>query len=222
MSGRASLARAISAGLPRKLLRDRFNRLRYGPEAPLSDERLFIDPMAVRHWYRPDPARGAPRFRRRHSGRVVPGDWDLSRAPFGPHLKLDSLRAHFEDGMPWEETPLFAELLARIEAGERPDDCASREDLLARYALLDRVYEEARRNRTLRPHGEVNDTRREHGGILVHIARDGEVLRAGGGMHRFAIARLLQLPEIPVQLGVVHPDAVKAGLLARYRRPGQG
>lgn len=215
------LRKAIRAGVPRKILRDGMNWLRYWPDPPLSDELIWIDPKKVTHWYKADPANGAPKFRRRHSGMVVGGDWDLSRKPFDSHLKLSSVRAHYEQGVPWQDTDLFKRLMQKIEAGEEVDGCRSREDLLRRYDRLDRIFEEAKQSGTLRPHGSVNDTRREHGGILVHIARDGTPLRDGGGMHRFALAIVLNLPLVPAQLGVIHPQAVRSGVLETLRKNPQ-
>ncbi|WP_299784908.1 hypothetical protein [uncultured Marivita sp.] len=213
-----ALRDAIRAGVPVKAARDLANRLRYGPDAPQSDELIWIRARDVTDWYKPDPENGAPRFRRRHSGMVAPGDWDRSTTPFGSHLKLNSIRQHFEEGVPWQETELFAWMLDRIKEHGRIDGCHTREELIARYERLDRIYDEAKRTRRLRPHGSVNQTRGEHGGILVHIARDGTPLRDGGGMHRFAIAHILDLPKVPAQLGVIHPDAVQEGLMAELRK----
>lgn len=100
----------------------------------------------------------------------------------------------------------------------RIDGCHTREDLIERYERLDRIYDEAQRTGTLRPHGSVNETRGEQGGILVHIARDGTPLRDGGGMHRFAIAYVLDLQKVPAQLGVIHSEAVQAGVMAELRK----
>ncbi|MCI5112367.1 MAG: valine--tRNA ligase [Marivita sp.] len=212
------VSKAIAAGLPAKMIRDVTNRLRFGPDAPQSDELIWIRPHDVTHFYRADPAQGAPRFRRRHSGMVAGGDWDQSRKPFGSQIKLDSIRDHFEHGVPWQETAIFGWMLKRMEKEGTVDGFTSREELIARYDGLDRIYEEAKRTGTLRPHGSVNDTRGEHGGILVHIARDGTPLRDGGGMHRFAIAYILGLERIPAQLGVIHVDAVKSGVLHTLRQ----
>ena len=217
----SELARAFAAGLPAKVVRDVANRLRFGPDAPKSDELIWVSPRDVTHWYKADPHSGAPRFRRRHSGRVVGGDWDQSRKPFGSQLKLDSIRDHFERGVPWQQTSLFDWMLKQLDDKGLVDECTSREELIARYEELDRIYAEAQRTGTLRPHGAVNKTRREHGGILVHIARDGTPLRDGGGMHRFAIAYILDLEKIPAQLGVIHADAVTSGLLSTLRSPPQ-
>ena len=111
-------------------------------------------------------------------------------------------------------------MMGKIAAGERPDECASRDDILNRYESLDRVFEETRRRGRLLSKAELPDFfRREHGGILIHIDRNGAPLRAAsGGIHRLAIAQILELPEIPVQIGAVHRDAVKKGLYAPLRR----
>ncbi|WP_370045247.1 MULTISPECIES: hypothetical protein [Salipiger] len=214
--------RDLKAQVPRKLVRDAWNKALYGAEAPLSDEAIYIDPLAVRETCRTMP--GGPRLRRRQSGMVVAGDWDLSRTTFGGNVKVVSCRMRYLDGVDWEQTPLFDSLMGKIAAGERPDECASRDDILNRYESLDRVFEETRRRGRLLTKAELPDFfRREHGGILIHIDRNGAPLRAAsGGIHRLAIAQILELPEIPVQIGAVHRDAVKKGLYAPLRRSRMG
>lgn len=212
-----TLRKSIRAGVPVKILRDISNRFRFGPNAPRSDELIWVPTRAVKDWYRADPANGAPKFRRRHSGLVASGDWDRSRKPFEDHIKLNSIRDHFERGVPWQQTRLFDWMLQQLAEKGRIDTCTSKEDLVARYDRLDRIYEEAQKTGTLRPHGSVNETRGEHGGILVHIARDGTPLRDGGGMHRFSIAVVLGLARVPAQLGVIHAQAVADDVLSHYR-----
>ncbi|KMK67896.1 hypothetical protein [Puniceibacterium sp. IMCC21224] len=214
------VSRALEAQIPQKFLRDVINRLRFGADAPLSDECLWVDSAAISEVYDHDGSDAAPRFRRNMSGRVLGGDWDLRRKPLGHEPKFEACRAHFLDGTPWERTPLFRRLTDEIAQGKRPDDCATVDDLHARYARLDALYDEAWHTRRLRPQKDLPEYfRREHGGILVHIARDGTLLRSSGGMHRMAIAKLLNLNPIPVQLGVVHPLAVRDHLLTRLRAP---
>ena len=214
----ANWTRAIKAQVPRKALRDLVNRLRFGPDAPQSDECLWVAARDVAHFYKPDPARGAPRLNRHHSGQVRPGTWDMSRLPWTTDAKLESCRLHFQDGVAWRDTPIWARLTREIAEGRTPDDCHSEADLAARYDALDRLYDEMSRTRTLRPRRDLPEHfRREHGGILVHLARDGTLLRASGGMHRMALARLLDLERVPVQLGVVHPLALDHGHLQRLR-----
>lgn len=50
-------------------------------------------------------------------------------------------------------------------------------------------------------------------GLGIAINANGEVIRLPGGQHRTAIALLLGLPTLPVQLRVVHPSWVRAQIL---------
>ncbi len=209
--------RDLRAQVPRKAVRDLLNRMRYGRDAPLSDELIHVDPLEVEYTYC-----GAQHLRRPHSGMIVPGDWDLERREIAKNTKLQSCVLHYEQGVPWRDTPLFARLMREVSEGKRPDDCGSAEELDARYAALDRVFEETRQRGRLLSRAELPDYfRREHGGILLHVARDGSLLRASGGAHRFAIARILKLPSMPAQLGAVHMEALLGGHLSRLRSAPQ-
>ncbi|MGR3503669.1 hypothetical protein [Pseudaestuariivita sp.] len=200
--------------MPRKWARDLINAARFGPAAPLSDDSLIVPLAKVTHRYASAPGH---RLRRRHSGRVVGGTWDQARAPLGEDRFTRSFTARFVHGADWEETELFA--LARRHIAERGkfDDCRSMEDVHARYTRIDRIAAEARLTGRLRAVTELPDVfRREHGGIFMHFDRDGLPLRDGGGQHRFALARVLGLETIPVQVGVVHLEAVRRDLLRPY------
>jgi hypothetical protein len=216
-----NLPRTIAARVPHKALRDRLNRLRFGSSAPLSDECIFVAPLDVRHVYVADRNSAAPTFKRRHSGLVLGGDWDRSRSPLPEIRATRAIHDRFVRGMSWAETGVLDYHLAIISKKGVSEGLRTSQDVLARYEALDRVYEEALRTGRLRPRRELPaHFRREHGGIFFHIARDGEPLRSGGGRHRFAIARILGLGNVPAQLGVIHPDAVRAGHLERLRSLG--
>lgn len=211
--------RAIEAKVPQKFLRDRLNRLRFGPGAPLSDEVLHVPLADIHATYKVDRKAGAPHFRRTQSGLVRGGDWDLSVLPTIDTDKYHVCRAHFVEGVPWEDTGIFDRHLKLIARYGVSDGCRTLEDLERRYAGVDALFEETRRSGRLRPRSELPGYfRREHGGIFVHIDRDGRAIRRGGGEHRFAIARILDLPEVPVQPGVIHLDAVRGGHIPRLRR----
>ncbi|MGR3376153.1 hypothetical protein [Salipiger abyssi] len=217
----ANWLRDIEAQVPRKAVRDLWNRFRYGADAPRSDERIYLPPCEIRDSY--DANAGRKPLRRQHSGMIVAGDWDLCRTPFAENIKFQSCRMHYEDGVAWEDTPLFARMLRHLAEGRRPDGCVTHEDVVNRYETLDRIYEETQRRGRLLAQSELPEYfRREHGGILVHIDRNGQPLRASGGMHRLAIAQILKLPEVPAQLGVVHPEAIYKALLAPLRQSRLG
>mgnify|MGYP005989067833 CR=1 FL=1 len=212
----ANWLRGLRAQVPRKTLRDRWNRICYGPEAPQSDELIFVPPDQIHYTY--DSAAGKRPLRRQESGMILGGDWDRCRSDMSRQIKIKSCRMRYVDGAEWPETPLFRKFLKEIAEGRHPDGCRTPEELAQRYEGLDHIYKQTKARGRLLSQAELPDFfRREHGGILVHIGRNGELLRASGGMHRFAIAQILGLPEIPAQLGVVHPEALYKGLLAPLR-----
>lgn len=110
-------------------------------------------------------------------------------------------------------------MIHKMKAGRAPDVCRSRKDVLRRYQLLDAIFEETRAcGRSL----DMNELprfhcRRAHGATLVQLARDGTCPRRVGGVHRFAIAYILDLPEMPAQLGVTDSQALGVGHLERLR-----
>ncbi|MCJ7872514.1 hypothetical protein [Phaeobacter sp. J2-8] len=214
-----NIFRSLEAKVPRKFARDMANRMRFGTHAPLSDEPLFVPLADVHATYVPNPAQGAPKFRRQYSGHVEGGDWDLSITPLVDSAKYLACRAHFVDGVAWQDTGLFERHLKIIAKNGQSDECRTLDDLKRRYDRIDALFETVKRAGQLRPRSTLPDRfRREHGGIFVHIDRNGRAIRSGGGEHRFAIARILNLPEIPVQPGVVHLDAVARGHLQRLRQ----
>ncbi|ETX26800.1 hypothetical protein [Roseivivax isoporae] len=214
---RSRLVRMIEAGVPRKAVRDLANRLTWGRGAPLSDECIWIDPRQVDRAY----ARGGPQvYKRRHSGTVADGDWDLSWRPVDEMTKIRACVRHFVKGESWEETGIFEEMMRRIDRHGIFDGCRTLDDVRRRYAAIDRMYDDIARTRRLQPVRERPEAfRREHGGILVHIDRDGLPMLAGNGNHRMAIARILGLERIPAQLGAIHRRAVEAGEMVRLRSP---
>ncbi|SFD46460.1 hypothetical protein SAMN04515678_101191 [Roseivivax sediminis] len=209
----------LQAGVPQKSLRDLGNRLRYGRNAPLSDECVWIDPREASHAYK--RPKSGPVYLRRHSGTVADGDWDLGRREVDRMPKISACFRHFVDGESWEETGIIDEMLARIDKHGLFDGCRNRADVIARYEGIDRMFDNVARTRRLEPVASRPERfRREHGGVLVHIDRDGRPMLAGNGNHRLAIARILGLERIPAQLGALHRRAWDAGVMEELRRPG--
>ena len=216
---RGHIARLVSNQVPRKVLRDVTNRLKYGVQGPKSVECLFLDPASINLRFVAKDPYDVMDFRRKNSGEVRDGDWDLIARPLLDDIKFQSCKARFLDGVAWEDTPIFAKLSEEIAQGGSPDDCHTIDDLKLRYQNLDKLWDIVTRTQELKPKTRLPDFfRREHGGIFVHLNRHGQAMRYGGGMHRFSIARLAKLPAIPVQVGVVHKDFVLSGNYARLRQ----
>lgn len=137
---------------------------------------------------------------------VVGGDWDLKAHPLDGYFKLEVCRRHWEDGLSWEQTGIYDVQMRRIREHGSFDGCSSREDVVRRYANLDRLYEQVQREGRLRP---AEETGAGGDGVLFHIGRDARPVFGHRGGHRFVVGLLVGLEGIPAELGMVHPDAVR-------------
>ena len=169
---------------------------------------IWVDPSEVR--------RAAPELvnRWKHMGEVWSGDWDLESRPLQDLEKYHSVVEHFRDGVPWEETEIFRTAIEQIEAGGTYwNGCRTVSDIERRTRHIERLYESIRRDgfksqsaiygkqfksRLLRGSFDRSTTE-----ITVSIGRDGELLFVDGN-HRLAIAHVLGVEEIPVQVVVRH------------------
>ena len=183
----------------------RVRRLRQRLRASLQDYDLpdpnrvhWIDPELIR--YHTDYARndGLPIEDRvfdslRDQGRVYAGDWDLSAHKFSDLLVYSAFCARMKDGIPWQKTPFYQQLLAWIEAGEVLWCCGTKQELDQRFRYLDQLIERIQQQGYHLSEDEVE----------VNLSRHGEYLFQNG-RHRLSIARILGLPKIPVQIFVRH------------------
>jgi len=190
------------------LRRDYKNRQKYGPAAPLFAERLMVPVREIEFRLR--------LWKRRDSATVVT-EWpsDLIQ----PISQISTIRhclAHWRDGIPWEDTGIYEQMLASIESSGRVDGLSTREELETRYHNLDNLYEQVVAAGGFLPRDEVIPGNfREEGGIMIHIGPDGAPYFGGGGNHRLAMAIAAGFETLPAQLGVVHQQGLTA--LGRFR-----
>lgn len=183
----------------------RLNNWRYRSE--IEPYRIaWVDPARIEYVSR---VTGADRFRL--LGAVVGGDWDRCPLRFSETDVYHAFEAHFDEGDPWEETAYFERVVERIEDGDKMWGCDTRAAFERRCAELDELYDTIRENgfKTQRqlaadgthdpitrswytlPRRVINDE------IAVDVSRTGELLFYDG-RHRFAIARVLGVDEIPI------------------------
>lgn len=164
-----------------------------------------------------------PTHRFPHKGRYaflgeLGGIWDRFRKPIEKTTIYQSLHDRFENGYRWEETRLYQ--AKRWKLDRRNSGIVKQLD--QQFAAIDDLYEDIKSNgyssssvplhrvNKLEPTPQIAD------GVLVGeyivpdeprvgIGHDGTYIRLGGGRHRLAIARLLDLQEIPVVVLVQHP-----------------
>jgi hypothetical protein len=201
-------------------------RTRLRHEAPTSPFRIYwVDPAEITEsisWQEltgdrsaaiPDPFT-LPNYH--FAGRVIDGDWDTDRQPFSESVIYRSFRAHFNEGVSWPETDLYAQCLDVIEAGGDPWRCSSRGDLDRRCREIDDLYSTVEaegystqaelRESTANPFDHARANRYAQtvdGEIALTVGRDGELLFYDG-RNRLAIAKLLGLESVPVVILVRH------------------
>lgn len=151
-------------------------------------------------------------WKQKDSGRVIGGDWDQleNLTAIDSRFKYNACIERWKLNKTWEETGIYDFMLECIQQRNGPvDKCSSLDDILARYERLDNLFENVKLTGRLKTQRELNPRcYNEEGGIFIHIGRQNQVIFGGGGIHRLAIAKVLQLNSIPGQLGVIHPEAL--------------
>ena len=182
--------------------RDIVNLARYRSAAPRWCECIWVDPAEI--------TRHIAGFREEYSGRIVDGEWDVMSVPLEGHPKLRFAHLRWAEGRSWDDTGAVNFYLEEIELYGARDGCRTEADLRRRLEDLDRIFEGVRQEGRLRTRREIFGRRafREMGGIRVHVGRDDEPIFGGAGYHRLAMARVLTLPLVPAQIGIVHPQSL--------------
>ncbi len=140
-----------------------------------------------------------------YQGAVQPGDWDQSSKRFDRLDIYHAFREVCREGTTsWQDTSFYESTLAAIESGQRLWGCGDRTDLDARCAGLTRLYETIATD-GYKSQAELGSNELDE--VSVAIGRTGEVLFSDGA-HRLCIARLLDIPDIPVVVTVRHPEWV--------------
>ncbi len=145
---------------------------------------------------------GEPFSKRR--GWVVAGDWDdgdlFMKQPYP-----NAIRQHYSQGVPWEKTTLRDRipnphaLENRAREIERLYRSIDSNGFRSQRELLEESPEAAWSGLNDSMHPAANE-------ITVDIGRDGELLWNMCGQHRLAIAKVLDVDRLPVQVFRRHAD----------------
>lgn len=179
-------------------------------------ETIWIDPDRIEWSHKSRPVHGTAESEIGFDpyldvGRIAGGAWDRSvTTKFERMPKYRAVSEHFNEGVPWEETELFDQLIDLIDERGSFDGCRTPDDLRHRYQRIDQLYERLRSG--YRSREELCGRFDFHCLIdtpKVHIGRDGRLIHAGGsGYHRIAIASVLE-KNIEVHVVVRHEEWVK-------------
>lgn len=189
-----------------------YNRVRYGPSAPRYGEYIWVNPQDCKRHL------SSVYLRKKFNltldearARVIEEDWPLEQAlPIRELPLVKNCIEHWVSGTPWEKTGEFERMQELITTSKRgvSHGCRDFGDIVARYENLDRVFEQVRREGRFRVSNEVGSSHRWGADeMLVHVGPGGELFKGGEGMHRFAMALILDIP-FPAHFSCVHVSAI--------------
>lgn len=149
-------------------------------------------------------------LRGRGCGWVLGGGWDALEHPFVNDRRYHAVRDVVVSGSRWQDTEEYAEALEALEKGLPVRHCWTRDDLDRRYDALDGLVETIRREgyltqRELRRRRTQEAQLGRQDEISVAIGRHGDILYRDGA-HRLAIAKLVGIPLLPVEVEVRHSE----------------
>lgn len=200
----------------RALVHDVKNTIKYGAQAPRFGERIYVElsnELKVIHGQK-DQLYGHVL-----SSWPPPGFRGYSRFVEGEPFK--SCVQHWECGEPWDTTRQFWLLERKIRERGYSSGCRSVDELLARYAALDHIFDLMRRQRRLAPCAEYNQwCFRETEGIVFDVGPEGGCFFSKKGQHRLSMAIILGIRSVPAALGGVYIGSLP--LLERLRRNDAG
>lgn len=139
-------------------------------------------------------------------GSTVGGDWDARRESFSRLAAFRALERRFREGINWERTAYFQRHRDRILDGNT-SYCSSVPELHRHCHRLDQLY--ARIDSSGYQSQRALDGYPTHE-VMVNVARDGTLLYNSEGRHRLSIAKILDVPAIPMLVLAVHRDAPPA------------
>lgn len=177
---------------------------KYGSDVPVYQERIRVNPQDIRLRLIKKTTLTKVIKLRRFNGCVVEGDWDqFAINNYG--RKDEAIAERYNKGKSWQETVLFKDKMKCI--GYESEKMYKR--LKERYKKLDEIYEEIKKAGAL--------SSMDQHLVTLCLGRNGELIHVGQGVHRIAIAKILEIPSITAKLGFVHPDGIQH--LVKYRTP---
>lgn len=133
-------------------------------------------------------------------GTVKGGDWDQRRAEFTQLLMYCGAQERFQDGLAWEDTVYYAELVSMFRSnGWDHDDAISLatercEKIESLAEILQQTGYQSQKQLNGHPLHEVT----------VNVSREGDLLYNCEGRHRLCLAKILDIERIPVLVLIRH------------------
>ena len=159
-------------------------------------KKIPVDPSSINHT--------TEEIFSKRRGWVVNGEWDKKGEPYMQRTYAKAIEQRLVEGLAWRDTVLADEydeaiLEERAESIERLYQHIREDGYKSQQQLLEEDPDTAWSGLNDTMHPLANE-------IAVDIGRDGEILWNMCGQHRLAIAKILEIDRIPVQVFRRHRD----------------
>jgi hypothetical protein len=142
----------------------------------------------------------------RITGIIADGSWDFQKKRFIDSLAYVAFKERFIERKEWEDTVYYHKFINGLKRkGEAKRDCKTWPEYKERHLKRwERLYDDIKRY-GYKSQSELSGTQEKE--IEVCVSRKGEILFRDG-RHRLAIAKLLEVEEIPVVVNIWHRDYI--------------
>lgn len=175
-------------------------RRKYGRWSAEIHPDAVIYPYSAKEW---------PKYIKRWPLFACPGDWDLVQHRKEP-FRLRQLKELFVDQLPYQKSASYTEMLGQLKqfGVTQAPKLRSQKEIDEYFAGVYSLYESMQKNGYQR---RPDLDRSSKGGkeITIRIGRHGELMKAGEGTHRLALARLLEVKSVFAVVDVVHPQWIE-------------
>lgn len=166
---------------------------------------------------------GVPKRERKTGKLFRAGNWDLPKSPLSKVQQSDPrylfYKEYFFENVSIEDTTAYAYHLGRQSRGTPRLGFESKERLVAQLQGYVKLFREIKKDGKVTPGYQLMGRRGNEIGCV--IGRDGNIMKLAGGNNRFAIASLLQLPTVPIQVYFMHMDLLDEVVLTPGISPRQ-
>ncbi|MFA9427878.1 hypothetical protein [Natronorubrum sp. A-ect3] len=191
-------------------VQDKHHQIKYDVAAPKPDQLLLVNLNNINYKIRPNFYSKLSPYRTY----ILAGEWDKKSTDnehvleeLDQYWRYHSLKNHFEDGVPWEDTEIYEKML------EVSRWKGSKKQVQGRLCYLDKLYNSMKEKgyktqRELLMEDEnvpkkVRYPQPEYHEVAINIGRNGELI-LDEGRHRVSIAKILGIEKIPVRVLVRH------------------
>ncbi len=174
-----------------------------GSREKLIFEKIYwIDPYKIKYFST------KPLSQQDNYSKGLEGDWDLSKKLFKNSDVYRAFKQKFKEGKEWKETDFYHRVIKNMSDGFKKWGCTNREQWEERLKKVESLYYQIKRDgykpqkEIYSPKGWLEKIEKPMAildDITVAIGRNGEILLVNA-RHRLSIARLLNLPKIPVRI----------------------